>query len=248
MNHLTTFVGDPSVDPSNLDRRIRQIVFDVPGVLYDDSEWKRWLFGLLARMGLHSHYAAFFRLWNCEYRNDVWCGRRPFWDALSDFLRCSGLTPAHIEEVVAASRERVRRFDDRIRPFAGVRRTLHDLAGHRVQMVMVSRSPQSAWRLHNTLRQLGLVSCKAEILAPADVSLIENADDYFDWLATKLLYSTEEVAFVGRDRDDLAAAQRIGALTVAFNYDFDATADVYLEQFDQLLEIPRDSEPMLAAG
>jgi hypothetical protein len=47
--------------------RIENLVIDLCGVLYDNSEWKRWLLGLVTRMGLHTHYAPFFRVWEREF-------------------------------------------------------------------------------------------------------------------------------------------------------------------------------------
>jgi hypothetical protein len=43
------------------------LIFDVPGVLYDGTLWTRWLFQLLSRMGMYSHFTAFARLWEEEY-------------------------------------------------------------------------------------------------------------------------------------------------------------------------------------
>jgi FMN phosphatase YigB (HAD superfamily) len=56
-----------------------------------------------------------------------------------------------------------------------------------------------------------------------------------------------EVAFVGHDAAELAGAAAAGMPTIAFNFDADARADVYLARFEELLEVihPR---PLLAAA
>ncbi len=109
--------GTLSREVLKIDRRqqIDHVVLDMCGVLYDDSEWKRWLLGLVTRMGLHTHYAPFFRLWDREFQRDIWCGRRDFWSAYGAFLLAAGLSPAQIDEVAAATRAKLRLFDDRIR-------------------------------------------------------------------------------------------------------------------------------------
>jgi phosphoglycolate phosphatase-like HAD superfamily hydrolase len=55
------------------------------------------------------------------------------------------------------------------------------------------------------------------------------------------------VAYVGRDPTDLAAASRAGLLAIAFNYDADAVADFYLDQFDQLAALVGQRRTVLAA-
>jgi alkanesulfonate monooxygenase SsuD/methylene tetrahydromethanopterin reductase-like flavin-dependent oxidoreductase (luciferase family) len=55
-------------------------------------------------------------------------------------------------------------------------------------------------------------------------------------------------AFVGRQQAGLDLAHRLGLLTVAFNYDPDAVADVYIEQFNQLAQhLKRQGSPEIGS-
>ena len=71
-------------------------------MLFDASLWRRWFLQLLSRMGLHTHYRAFYCVWERDYLTDVHCGRQDQWTALRDYLRSVGLEVPHIDEIIAA--------------------------------------------------------------------------------------------------------------------------------------------------
>jgi putative hydrolase of the HAD superfamily len=50
--------------------------------------------------------------------------------------------------------------------------------------------------------------------------------------------SPDQAAFVGHKASELAGAHEVGMRTIAFNYDKDASADFYIENFADLLKIP----------
>ena len=107
---------------------VEAVFFDLGGVLYDDTVWRRWLLQLLTRMGMHSEYAAFFRTWDREYGDDAAWGRIPFWPALKTFLMSAGLSASQTEEVEAAGRAQFRQWEQQLRPYPYVRSALHQLA------------------------------------------------------------------------------------------------------------------------
>ena len=78
------------------------LLLDVGGVLYDDTVWLRWLLKLVTRLGLHTHYTPFFRVWQREYLQRITCGELEYWQALRLFLRSAGLSHGQIDEVEAA--------------------------------------------------------------------------------------------------------------------------------------------------
>ena len=77
-----------ALKPLELLRRLRDpsppvsgLLLDVGGVLYDDSVWSRWLLKLLTRLGLHTHYTPFFRMWQREYCPRIKRGECDYWRA-----------------------------------------------------------------------------------------------------------------------------------------------------------------------
>jgi putative hydrolase of the HAD superfamily len=47
-----------------------------------------------------------------------------------------------------------------------------------------------------------------------------------------------QAVFVGHKASELEGARGVGMATIAFNYDVDAQADVYIEAFPDLLQVP----------
>ena len=47
----------------------------------------------------------------------------------------------------------------------------------------------------------------------------------------------EEAVFVGHKTSELEGAKAVGLKTIAFNYDSDAVADIYIKKFCDLLQV-----------
>ncbi|MRR29848.1 HAD family hydrolase, partial [bacterium] len=47
-----------------------------------------------------------------------------------------------------------------------------------------------------------------------------------------------EAVFVGHNAGELQGAHAVGMKTIAFNYEADAVADIYLDRFSDLLTVP----------
>ena len=55
---------------------------------------------------------------------------------------------------------------------------------------------------------------------------------------SQLGLTSEQAVFVGHRASELAGARAVGMKTIAFNYDKDASADYYIENFADLLKTP----------
>lgn len=217
---------------------VSALLLDVRGVLYDGSLWHRWLFQLVSRMGLHTHYATFFRLWQREYLEQVYCGQLQYWEALRSFLAAVGFSRSQIDEIEAAGHARLRAFEDDIRPLPTVPSTLARLESHRVQMGVLAYAPWTTEALAEKLRRLRLEGRFATLLSSYELRMLAPAEQ-FRKAAAALGSEPSEVAYVGQDTRRLDQARAAGFQTIAINYDQDAVADAYLEQFDQILQIVR---------
>ena len=133
-------------------------LFDVCGVLYDDAVWRRWLFRLVTKMGIDTHFDAFFALFDRDYLAVVGQSDADYWQALRRYLRDIGLGPGTIDEVVAAGRPRRRDWEATIRLLPGVRDTLGRLATRGVPLGVVCTSAIPGRSLARRIRQLGLES------------------------------------------------------------------------------------------
>ena len=57
---------------------VRGWIFQLGGVLYDGTAWRRWFLEHLFKRGLHTHYHLFFRHWDLEYVPRVQSGAISF--------------------------------------------------------------------------------------------------------------------------------------------------------------------------
>ncbi len=230
-------LGGPERRRSNhvpLGCKIQGVVFEPCGVLYDDSAWRRWLWQLATRMGLSSHYTPFFRLWECEFQEDVWSGQLDLWTALSQFLRSAGMSRPDIDEVIAASRAKFRRFDQDTRPFPDVRSTVLQLHASGIQIAVIVHTRLAATKLRERLEKVGIGKLVTRVLSQHGETAPADSAEWYQAALEALAGPACNWAFVGRQKACLELAQRLGLLTVAFNHDADAAADIYIEQFSQL--------------
>jgi len=210
------------------------VVFEPCDVLYDDSAWRRWFWQLAARMGLSSHYTPFFRAWDCEFQEAVWAGQLDLFQALAQFLRSAGMSAPDIDEVIAASRAKFRRFDQDTRPFPDVHRTVRKLRDEGIQIAVMPNSRMDGTQIRARLDRVGIGRLVTRILSSQDDAASADQADWQQAMLADLPGSAGDWAFVARRQVGLDLAHRLGLLTVAFNHDADAVADVYIEQFSQL--------------
>jgi HAD superfamily hydrolase (TIGR01509 family) len=223
------------------------VLFDMGDVLYDATVWSRCFLQLLTRMGLHTHYRAFFRVWRRDYLVDVNCGRCDHWDALKDFLRSLGLTRADTEEVLVAGHTRYAELTEWIRPLPGVSATLARLSALGVERGAINNCDCTSAQLADKLGRMGLRGFLPTVVSSIDLgSVMPDPANYRAALAEMSL-PPERVAFVGHCADELAGARAVGMPTIAFNFEPEAIADVYLDRFEQLPHaIDRPTRQLLA--
>lgn len=221
--------------------QVRGIVFDMGDVLYDATLWRRWLYQLLVRMGLHGNYRTLYRVWDMEFLQDVHCGHREFVDAFHIFLLSLGLSRGQVDEVEAASQARKRELELGVRPLPGVRDTIQRLAAHGIPLAVLNNSEQTGDELQAHLARLGLGGCFSPVISSIDVRYTKPSPICYRAALARLNLPREAIAFVGHDGAELAGARAVGMRTVAFNHEAGARADHYLTRFEELLQIVESS-------
>jgi HAD superfamily hydrolase (TIGR01509 family) len=227
---------------------IRGVLFDMGNVLYDDTLWRRWVLQLLSHVGLHTNYRSFFRIWDRDYLDDVHRGRREFSEAFQAFLLSAGLSHSQIDEVEAACRARRRQLEDDARPLPGVKTTLERLHQSGLTLGVVSNSEHPAGVLRQRLDQFAVGRLLAAVVSSIDLKRTMPDPACYLTAVRALNLPAARVAFVGHDLEELAGAAAVGMPTIAFNFDADAQADVYLARFEDLLDVIRRQPPFAAAG
>lgn len=226
------------------------LIVEFAGVLFDPSPWRRWLFQLVVKMGLQAHYQTFNRLWDADYEDDVNCGRRDYWTALRLYLVTAGLTHQQVDEVEAAGRFKYLQLEYDARPLPGVLPTLSQLAQRGCKLVLLANVAANRVELHERLRRLQLADKFQAVVCREDLqgAALKDRRERVRLAAAAVGQSATTMTFVSCKAAQLRAAASAGARTIAFNHDSDAQADIYLDQFDQLVQVIQPARPTLTAA
>ena len=245
----TTAVRRQSLRPLDLLRRLRDpsppvagLLVDLCGVLYDDTVWQRWLLKLVSRLGLHTNYTAFYRVWQRDYLERVRREELDYWQALRLFLRAAGLSSGQIDEVEAAGHARRREFETEIIPLPGVVNVLARLTELGIHLTLYSSAWLDTESVRERLRKMRIDKHFHEVMSAPDVARTHRETTSLKVAIDATNIAPFRLCYVGRDTSALAAARDAGLRTVAVNHDDDAEADVHIGHIDQLLDaLPWDA-------
>lgn len=224
------------------------LLFDMGGVLYDDTLWRRWLLRVLSQLGLRTNYRSFYRIWDRDFLPLVHRGERDFGDAFRAFMRSAGLSRAQIEELEGACQARRRLLESEIRALPGVKSTLTRLHQAGFILATLNDSEFPAPSLTERLERIGLGDLFTVVVSSIDLGHTRPDPVCYQTALGAMNLTASQVAFVGHDAEELAGATAIGMPTVAFNFDPDAQADLFLARFDDLLNLIDINPPRSAAA
>ena len=231
-----------------LPRKVSGLLIEYGGVLYDHTVWHRWLWKLLSRLGMQANYGAFFHLWKNDYLDDIHLGCRELNEALRSFLLSAGLSRGQIDEVQTACRSRRLQLEDETRPMPAVKATLKHLQQTTMTLAVSGESEHPAETLRRRLKKSGLGELFQTVVSSSDLGAIKpNPVSYLAALEEMKL-PAEQVAYVGHDARSLEGAAQLGLCTVAFNFEPEAQADVYLDHFEELVEAVGTRPPLSMAS
>jgi HAD superfamily hydrolase (TIGR01509 family) len=213
------------------------LLFDMGGVLYDETTWRRWLLRLLRQLGVAGDYRDFFRVWDCDFQGTVHRGECNFCDAFRTFLRSVGLTPAQSDEVEASCRAQRRMFDTGLRLLPGVKSTLSRLRQLGFVLGAVTDSEHPAEVLRSRLDQLGLEDVFTTVVSSFDLRRTKPDPACYLAALEAMRLPAVAVAFVGHEAAELAGAAAVGMPTIACHFEASARADVFIARFEDLLEV-----------
>lgn len=227
---------------------ISALLFDMDDVLYDATVWRRWLLRLLGHLGLHTHYDAFFHVWERCYLCDVYSGNRDYWDAFRSFLDAAGLSSGQVDEVTAASQTRKREFDLGIRAFPGVNSTLTRLSMAGVPLGVLCNSSRTSVELQHRLAQIGLGRHFQFVVSSRDLQRAMPVLETYQ-AALSQFGRNNEVAYVGHDAVELDGAAKLGITAIGFNHSPSTEPEIAVDRFADLLNVVKlPSMSRLAAG
>ncbi|MBN2295068.1 MAG: HAD-IA family hydrolase [Pirellulales bacterium] len=224
------------------------LLFDMGDVLYDSTVWRRWLMQLLRRFDLHLDYKTLFQPWDRKYLREVHRGERPLCDAFREFMDSIGLKKPQIDEIELACQARRCQLEQDTRPLPGVRATIARLHESGLKLGVLSDSEYPGKELEKRMMRFGLEEYFTTIVSSRDLGQTKPAPACYLGTLKRMGLTANESAFVGHDAEELAGARAVGMRTIAFNYDHDAEADIYIARFEELTQEVAKPTELAAAG
>lgn len=231
---------DPAGDPPPA---IDGLLFEMAGVLYDATLWRRWMCQVLARLGVAAHFPEFFAAWDAGPANEVYLGRRTFDAAFADYLATTGLPRSQVEELAAAAHARLRATDEDCRPLPHVKDTLGKLVEHQLPMGILTDSEHSAEELQAILQTLAIAPCFRFMLCSRALGNVKPDRAAYDAAARLLGVAPERIGFVGVAAAHLRGAQQAGLRAIGLATPVEYSAHWRLARFEDLLAITVKQSP-----
>ena len=197
-------------------RRCRALIFDMGDILYDASQWRRWLHVELSKLGFSGTFQDLVFAWETKLV-PVYEGRQAYDDAYRSLLE--DLVPdvltreAFHERSLAAKQQ----FEsEQRRPFPGVRETLKELRAAGLKLAVLSDNESSSSVVRARLGELGLEELFHVVLTSKDIGHAKPDARAYLAVLKELQLSPEEAVFVAHDQDELDGADQVGLKAVAW--------------------------------
>ena len=224
---------------------IQGFIFDIGDIIYDASPWRKWLLRELRSAGVNINYMQLVARWE-SLLVDVYIGKSPYWDRFDNLLSGLGINGEQASRFKEASQQKGRNVQLGRQPFPHVAKTLAKLKSLGYRVAALSDTESTAEKVGDTLRGLKVGGYFDSITTSKDCGFCKPSTQAYEIACQSVGLSSDACAFVGHDVDELAGASLAGLTSIAFNYDPDAIADIFIDRFDQLLDFVHRSDACLS--
>ena len=128
--------------------------------------------------------------------------------------------------------------DDGICFFDGVQQTLLDLKQRGFLLGIVTDTANPIYVKLSWFEQGGFEHVWDSIISSQEIGVRKPDPKIYRAALQQLGVTSDQVAFVGHKAVELDGARAVGIKTIAFNYEDNANADFYIQQFSDLMKLP----------
>jgi putative hydrolase of the HAD superfamily len=227
--------GTASARLAELDsQRIRALIFDAGDILYFRPErgckFAEYLRELGIEAGSDRNSSEREALVQQAYRGQI--NQDQYREAI---LRLYGISqPGQIEH----GKQVLAEEDDRVLFFDGVRTTLLNLKQKGLLLGIVTDTANPIHVKLGWFEQGGFEHVWDSIISSQEIGVRKPDPAIYCAALRQLGVASDETIFIGHKSSELNGARAVGIKTVAFNYEKNAQADFYIEQFSDLLKLP----------
>lgn len=209
--------------------QIKAILFDASDILYFRPNNGKWLKPYLDDLGLTHHKIPSSQTQALKTR--AFQREISIEEYYNELLKLYGVQG---DEHLAAGRAVLEQESDAIEIFEGVRETLIRLKERGFLLGIVTDTVLPISKKLRWFEQGGFVHVWDAVISSCDIGIRKPNPGIYQAALQQLGVMAEEAVFVGHDASEIQGAENVGLATVAFNYDNDAHADLYVEHFTDL--------------
>jgi FMN phosphatase YigB (HAD superfamily) len=214
---------------------MKAIFFDANGVLYFRAARKRHLQAFLAQHGLRMPDTNDLEHATAEIHDRALRGQVSNDEYFNTILRFCGVRSPSLMVIGRASLDR---DHGDIKLFRGVKQSLLELKSRGFKLGIITDAAVSKAEKLEWLKARGIQIQWDAYANSMDLGVRKPDSIMYEEALSQAGVPARKAVFVGHDRRELDGARAAGLLTIAFNYDPDAKADFYIEDFPELLNFP----------
>ena len=184
-------------------------------ILYDATDWWRWVVKLLGKIGLHVRYDSIYGVWRRDYLDAVNRHEIEYWPAFCQFLRAAGCSKGQISELIGSVIPRRQQFEAGIRSVPEVGAILNRLRNMGIRLSVVSCSPVSSDDILRRLEQVGLGTRFDQVVTAWDMETAASDPLLYRSVAARWNFRPQDLCMMGIDPVEIEAAEVAGMTTIS---------------------------------
>ncbi len=212
---------------------VRALVFDAGDMLYYRAERGKFFTDFLKELGLDSEetYASE----RYVLRQQAYRGEMDQEEYQREILNLYGITEP---EQIVSGLKAMKKDENNVQFFEGVKETLLTLKDEGYLLGIVTDTANPLQAKLNWFEHGGFGHVWDAITSSLDVGVRKPDPKIYYAALGQLGVTVEQTVFLGHKKSELEGARAVGMKTIAFNYDEDAPADYYVENFADILKVP----------
>jgi HAD superfamily hydrolase (TIGR01549 family) len=211
---------------------IRALIFDAGDILYFRPERGAKFAAFLKELGMEVSPTHAGEKKDIEYR--AYRGEINHDEYREAIVNMYGITQP---EQIARGKQALIDDDNNVAFFEGVPETLCALDEAGYLLAIVTDTANSISAKLSWFERGGFGHVWDSIVSSLELGTRKPDPKIYQAALQQLGLTPDQAAFVGHKASELAGAHEVGMRTIAFNYDKDASADLYIENFSDLLKV-----------
>ena len=215
------------------DKHIRAILFDADGILYYRNNKDHEFYSYIKEIAGTDKEIQIAEIHKISHQ--AFIGQMTFDQYKTAVLNMHGITDP---DLVSRGIQISKNEKEKIIFFADTYDTLNKLKNRHLYLGIVTDTIQPLYVKLNKLERGGIGNLWDSIIPSSEVGLKKPDPRIYQLALQQLGIKSSQAVFVGHKSSELIGAQKAGIKTVAFNYDKDAEADFYIDNFSELADLP----------